>query len=238
MRGILTYIQEMLLTLLPSRYREQEALRGPAIACGIAQVFASVTLLIIRLFDFVATNTDSMGKRSELLYDHIGGGAVYASGVLVMADIAFHPISIIGYYFFFEGVIRTIAALVSNQVIGTLPMYVVTSVHVLWRKAEHGKYIGPVSEDEVVRGTGRSDYDLKIYSCRPKLDWNPYITIEFEDQFYQLIREEPGPESYRFIYYLRKNPIGRLVVQVHHYRPDEVLKPRELLETPTHPLQP
>jgi hypothetical protein len=39
-----------------------------------------------------------MGKRSELIFDHIGGGAVYASGVLAMADVAFHPVSIIGYY--------------------------------------------------------------------------------------------------------------------------------------------
>src|SRR5262245_44321674 len=109
MRSLLTYIHGMFLTLLPSRYREHEALRGNAITCGILQTFAAFILLVVRLFDFVATNTDSMGKRSELLYDHIGGGAVYASGVLVMAEIAFHPISILGYYFLLEGVIRTIA---------------------------------------------------------------------------------------------------------------------------------
>ena len=218
MRGLLAYVCGMLLTLLPSRYREHETLRAEAITCGILQTLAALLLLIVRLFDFVAQNSDSMGKRSELIFDHIGGGAVYASGVLAMADVALHPVSIIGYYFFFEGVVRTMAALVGHQVIGTLPLYLLAAVHGFWKKAKHGKYIGPLIEDEVIRGTSRSDYDLKVYSCRPKLDWNPYVTIEFEGQFYQLMREEPGPESFRFVYYLRKNPVGRIVVQVLHYQ--------------------
>jgi len=224
MRGLLAYICGMLLTLLPSRYREREILRAHAITCGILQTFAALLLLVSRLFDFVAKNSDSMGKRSELIFDHIGGGAVYASGVLALEDVALHPVSIIAYYFFCEGVVRTIAALVGHQVIGTLPLYLLAAVHGLWNKAKHGKYIGPVIEDEVIRGTSRSDYDLKVYSCRPKLDWNPYVTIKFEDQFYQLMREEPGPESFRFVYYLRKNPVGRIVVQVLHYQPVEPVR--------------
>jgi len=228
MYGVLTFIQGMLLTLLPSRYREEESLRGNAIACGIVQTFGAVLLLVVRLFDFVAKNTDSTGKRSELIYDHIGGGAVYASGVLTMADLAFHPVSIMAYYFFFEGVVRTMAALIGHQVIGTFPLYIAGSLHGLWDRARHKKYLGPLIEDEIVRGTAHSNYDLKVYSCRPKLAWNPYVTIEFEGQFYQLMREEPGPESVRFVYYLRKNPVGRIVVQILHYQTDDVLKPPAL----------
>jgi hypothetical protein len=185
------------------------------------------------LFDFVATTSSAMGKRSELIYDYIGGGAVYASGVLAMAELAFHPISVMGYYFFLEGVVRTMAALVSQQVIGTLPLYAVGALHGLVSKAKHRKYIGDLIEDEVIRGTARSNYDLKIYSCRPKLDWNPYVTIEFEGEFYQLVREEPGPESLRFVYYLRKNPVGRLVVQIRHYKTDDVLRPSESVVSST-----
>jgi hypothetical protein len=225
MHGVLAYIYGMLLTLLPSRYREHELLRGNAITCGLLQTFAAIFLIVYRMFDFVAQTSDSMGKRSELIYDHIGGGAVYASGVLALAEFALHPVSIIGYYFFFEGVVRTMGALVGHQVIGTLPLYVVAAVHGLWRKTKYHKYVGALIEDEVVRGTGRSSYDLKVYSCRPKLDWNPYVTIEFEDQFYQMMREEPGPQPLRFVYYLRKNPVGRIVVQILHYRTDDVLKP-------------
>jgi hypothetical protein len=74
---------------------------------------------------------------------------------------------------------------------------------------------------EAVRG---EEYDLRISSCRPKPDWNKHITVEFEDQFYQLRREETvdGPRPYVFC--LRKNPVGRLVVVVRKYKADDVLK--------------
>src|SRR5262245_39811418 len=110
------------------------------------------------------------------------------------------------------------AALVGHQTIGTLPLYLVAAVHGLWDRLQYRRYVGPLIEDEVTRGTTRSNYDLKVYSCRPKLDWNPYVTIEFEDQFYQFMRWEPGPEPFRFVYYLRKNPVGRLVVQIRRYQ--------------------
>ena len=195
---------------------------------GLLQAFAALILLVFRLFDFVAANSGSIGERSEMLYDHIGGGAVYASGVLVIAEVGFHPLSMAGYYFFFEGVVRTMAALVGHQTIGTLPLYMAGAVVGLWRKAQHSRYVGPWSEDEIIRGTARSNYDLKVYSCRPKDDWNPYVTIEFENQFYQLLRWELGPAPRRFVFYLRKNPVGRIVVQVRHYRTDDVLRDKRV----------
>ena len=222
MREVLAYVHGMFLTLLPSRYRAEEGLRGHTIASGLLQAFAALILLVFRLFDFVAMNSDSIGARSEMIYDHIGGGAVYASGVFVIAEVGLHPLSIIGYYCFFEGVVRTMAALVAHQTIGTLFLYPVAMVHDLWDRARYRKYVGPLIEDEIVRGATRSDYDLKIYSCRPKLDWSSHITIEFEGEFYQLLRCEAGPPPLRFVYYLRKNPVGRLVVQIRHYRPGDL----------------
>src|SRR5262249_13996772 len=62
-------------------------------------------------------------------------------------------------------------------------------------------------------------------SCRPKLTWNPYITIEFESKFYQMFREELESGPRQFSYYLRNNPTGRLVVVIDHYKPDNVLLP-------------
>src|SRR5262245_54796785 len=123
MREVLAYIRGMLVSLLPGRYRNDEVFRGNTMACGILQSFAALIVMVFRLFDFVAKNSDSIGARSEILYDHIGGGAVYASGVFVIAELGLHPLSIIAYYFFFEGVFRTTAALVGHQVLGTLPLY-------------------------------------------------------------------------------------------------------------------
>ena len=38
---------------------------------------------------------------------------------------------------------------------------------------------------------------MKPISCRPKLNWNPYMTVEFEGEFYQMFKEEPGFEPRR-----------------------------------------
>ena len=114
------------------------------------------------------------------------------------------------------------AALVAHQTLGTVALYPVAMVHGLWDRVRYRRYVGPLVEDEVIRGATRSDYDLKIYSCRPKLDWSSHVTIEFEGQFYQLLRCEAGPPPLRFVYYLRKNPVGRLVVQIRHYRPGDL----------------
>ena len=39
----------------------------------------------------------------------------------------------------------------------------------------------------------------------------------------QLMRWEPGPKPHRFVYYLRKNPIGRIVVQIRRYPTADVV---------------
>src|SRR5205807_792400 len=68
-------------------------------------------------------------------------------------------------------------------------------------------------------------YDLKVYSCRAKLSWNPYMTVENEGGFYQYFKEEYGSPPRRFVYYLRKSPQGLPVVVIDHYKIDNVLAP-------------
>jgi hypothetical protein len=87
----------------------------------------------------------------------------------------------------------------------------------VWEKAFPKWYTPPIVPDEIVRGTSRSDYDLKIYSCRRKDDWSTYLTIEFEEQWYQLIKDEKGTKSHPFVYYLRKTPQTRLAVVIRKY---------------------
>ena len=45
--------------------------------------------------------------------------------------------------------------------------------------------LGPVTTDVVRRGDGRND-DLLVLSSRTKAHWNPYMTIRFECEFYQI----------------------------------------------------
>jgi hypothetical protein len=219
------YIVGMLLTLLPERFREGMHLRGPAITCSIVQIVAPVLLIIVRLYMIAAAETMPLpGDPTEMFLEH-GGNYFAVSSIAGMAAFWYHPFHMFLYYMLFEGVLRLMSALEGERILGSLPLHAVVAINDLRRKARHKRSLGPLVVDQVIRGGNKEGYDLKVYSCRPKPNWNPYITIEFEGQFYQMVREEPGPGPRRFIYYLQKNPTGRAVVVIEHYKVDDVLQP-------------
>jgi hypothetical protein len=230
MKGLLEYIGSIFVTLLPPRYRKDTMLRGPAITCGIAETVVAVSVLAIRLvlFSREADLFQQSGLSPELIYEaagKVGERAAYGSGIFLMINFIFRPLNMFILYLVIEGVVRAIAALVGHQVIGSLPLYAISGVHSLIDKKKYKGYIGELVRDHVVRGGEKQGYDLKVYSCRPKLHWNPYMTIEFEDQFYQYFKEEHGAAPRRFIYFLRNSPTGRAVVVIDHYKIDDVFKP-------------
>ena len=51
------------------------------------------------------------------------------------------------------------------------------------------------------------------------------MTIHFEGEFYQMLREEAATGARKFAYFLRRNPATRLIVVVYEYRPDDVMNP-------------
>ena len=230
MRAVFDYIGSIFVTLLPSRYRDSTTLRGPAITCGILEAVLMMVLLVVRLVLFSRESDvlQQSGLSPDLIYEaagRIGERAAYGSGIFLMVNFITKPVNAFILYLSAEGAIRALAALVGNQVIGSLPLYAISAVHGLIDKKRYRDYVGELVPDQVVRGGEKQGYDLKIYSCRPKLNWNPYITVEFEDVFYQYFKEEYGAAPRRFIYYLRKQHVGIPAVVIDHYQIDSVLKP-------------
>jgi hypothetical protein len=58
-------------------------------------------------------------------------------------------------------------------------------IHDLIDRRLHKRYMGELVEDEIVRSSG----GMIVRSCRPKLHWNPYMTVEYQGEFFQMIRE-------------------------------------------------
>jgi len=215
----------MLLTLLPPRYREGMHLRGPAITCSLVQIVGAILILILRIYRLAAAGQSPLPGDPKEMFTTYGGNYLAANSVAGMAAFWFHPLHMVLYYCVFEGGIRLMSALEGERILGSLPLYAVLGIPRLFDKAAHKRSLGPLIVDEIVLGGGKAGYDLKVCSCRPKLSWNPYITIEFKGQFYQMFKEEPGSSPRRFTYYLRNNPTGRIVVVIEHYHVDDVLKP-------------
>jgi hypothetical protein len=219
MKPALEYILSILMTFLPPRYRAAAKLRGPAIIAGILQCALAMGYLLYRFYIFSWERAGLIGSGVNTPSNLPEVNGTVGGGVFMMAEFIFNPVNVALLYFFFEGMVRCVAALVSHQTLGTLSLYAVSGIHNFIGKAKYERYVGEVLPDQVIRGTGKQQYDLKIYSSRPKLHWNPYMTIEFEEKFYQYFKEEYGPAPRRFVYYLRNNPTGRVVVVIDRYRP-------------------
>ena len=223
MRAILEFLIGMLFSLLPPRYRRDRDFRMEALASSLVQGFAASLLLTYRFMIFSWQRAGIIGNPVDTPSNLPEVNATVGGGVFMMAEFVMNPLHLMLLYFFYEAVIRFGAAYISHQVLGSLPLYVVGGIHGLFHRQAHRRYMGGLIEDEVVRSTG----GITVRSCRPKLHWNPYMTVEYQGEFFQPIREEPGTTPRRFTYYLRKNPTGRIVVTIDHYTPSDVFKPRE-----------
>jgi hypothetical protein len=231
MRALFTYSYAIWLSFLPPRYRrragfeETGELRAGTILSGIGQ--GSLCLLLYVHF-LSGQITPAMSDAGGAVLATYGRHRVVdevtirlATGVLGVANFALQPLNMFILYLGFEGLIRTIGAATTQHLLGTLPLYIVSAVHGRIAEWRYKRQLGAVVIDEILPPTDDT-YDVRVLSCRPKPDWNSYITIRFRDEFYILAGEEIGEAPRPYVYRLRKNPTGRLVVVIRDYKLSEL----------------
>jgi len=217
------FIGSVFLAFLPPRYRRVPGLRDPAIVSAVLEGSIAVGFLIGRIYAFVSRPGLVPDKLANQLFVKKGGEFLAANAVAGAASFWLDPIVWVCLYFFFESVVRYFAAIEGSSIIGTLPLYGISMVHGLMGRAAHRRYLGALVADEVRRGNEKLGYAVEVRSCRPKLDWNRLVTVEYQNEFYECYREDQGPPPRRFVYYLRKSPANRLVVVIRKYDPNDVL---------------
>ncbi|HLQ76697.1 MAG TPA: hypothetical protein VK210_05050 [Terriglobia bacterium] len=217
------YIASTVLAFFPARYRATMGIRGPAIASAMIEGFLAVGFLIGRIYSFVSHPGMVSDNLAKQLYLEHEGKFFAANAISGAANFWMDPLVLLYLYFFLESVVRGFAAIEGNSTIGTLPLYSISLVHGLWDRASHKRYLGELVADRIFPGSEEQGYDVQVQSCRPKLDWNRYMTVEFRGEYFECFKEEQGPPPRRFVYYLRKSPDGRLVVVIRKYKPDDVL---------------
>jgi hypothetical protein len=236
MVSLVRFIAAMVVALLPRQFRSRWAwasdvsLRVPAICSGLAEAVISLGLIIFRYFVFfqwrmgtIAGATFKQGGAEEALGNPY---AQFGMGFTALAEYAFSPLTLLLVYFSIEGVLRLFAALSVDECAGTMPLYLLAWGLDRAGKARKERQLGPRVLDEVQHCKGIS-YDLVIASCRPKPGWNRLITVEYEDQLYELFDEKKGVAPRPHIYQLRKLSPGRIIRGLHHYRPDEMLTEKQ-----------
>jgi hypothetical protein len=227
---MLDLLASVIGTVVPERYRKwilrdtAVDLRG-AVASGALQLLGCVAALLVRYVahvqqrpaDFAAAAIKA-GAEDALANQQVQLGA----GVLTLAEYLIQPLTLVLAYFAFEGIVRGTAALVTREIVPTLPLHAVDAVHGKIEAWAHRRVLGPLMADEVQAGDGDAG-ELEIRTCRQRT-WTPSLTIEYQDKQYELVSEAEGEPPRRWIYRLRAAPPTKPFRGVHHYDPEELLQ--------------
>ena len=231
MESVKAFLKLMLLSFLPARYRgvsaltEFEALRWPAMLSGLLQAAVCAGINFLRLLETQQFRVGDLGQRVlDAGHDTVLADRQFQLGMgfVSLMEFVIHPVSLILFYFMFEGLVRYVAALTANQTVPTLPLHLVAKVHGRRDRAGEERALGERMIDLVEKGDG-SEYVLRISSSRPKPNWDRLMTIQYDEQLYEMTEHKEGKPPRRFVYLLRKMPAGKIVRGLHHYRRDEGL---------------
>jgi hypothetical protein len=124
-----------------------------------------------------------------------------------------------------EGTIRMFAIIVSGEILPTLPLAILSWMHIGAEARYKEHKLGPRVADEMTVGTS-TEFDLRIDSCRRKR-WNKLTTINYNDELYEIVKEFPGEPPRPHIYLLKRIPGGKVVRGIYHYDPTETLSKEE-----------
>ena len=228
----MTFLLSIFLSFLPCRYRVRLSvyagmdLRNGALVSGGIEGLGCLLIFVVRYLGFIQAKVGEMG---DLAIAKGQEGALtapavqYGMGYVTMVEYFLHPVTWALLYFAVEGTVRAIAAATTQETIGTLPLHIVA-----WADERVGEWrmdraLGRRVAD-IVEVVYSPDYDLRIFTCRNKGDWNRMITVSYQGQLYEVLGQQEGKPPRRFVYRLRKSKPGRVVRAVHDYDPKEVLR--------------
>ncbi len=219
------YFTGILVSILPSRYRGEWQHRHSlgfaraTMLSGLIEAALALSVLVLRFIGgiegFILKN--GMPAVESGLNGMPVDRAMAGIGVLSAIGFITQPFNAFLFYLIVEGLFRAIAALVTEETIGSLPLLAVAAVHNRI-DIRHFDRANPLVPDQVLRGDGTT-HEWKVLSSRPR-DWHSYITVRYRGEFYQMFKEEAGSSPRPFVYYLRKPPIGHLAAVIRDYSPE------------------
>ncbi len=135
-------------------------------------------------------------------------------------EYVFHPHALLLGYFFAEGIIRFVVALVSGESLGTLPLCLLAWTQARITTQAEKRKLGPRVADIVERGDGEN-FDLRIASWQEKEDWENPITISYRDDLYEILAREKSAPPRPFVYLLKRKPASEIIRLLYYYYPEE-----------------
>ena len=227
-----TWVLGPVYTLLPRSWRaaicpeSERFLTRAATISGVAEALIAARVLSLWYVHFFSMLGDHYARYASSREAIMAPEIVGEAGFLVFAS---YPLTWVILYFGLEGIFRSFAAAVGNEVLGIFPLYAVERLCRLVRVRRTAPCV-PLVPDEITPGDATCD--IKISSCRKRSGWEYPFTIRYERAYFQVIAERfigAGPRPY--IYSLRRLPLGEVARGLKDYHPDDVLVPEHRVES-------
>jgi hypothetical protein len=237
------------LSLLPRRWRSSLASTRsmPWVPATIISGCLEAVCGLIGLVFWYSYSVRGWVQKSidAQLNAHTGAAIpVGTEGFVGLLLIAANPFTWVIVAISVEGIVRACAALVSAEILGTFPLFIVDKIFALFMRTDNAardsedsshaahpsffaalrqKYlIGrlPLVADELHYTGGASEQILEIRACRPKPEWDPPRVVRYSDVYFRLEKSAQTSGSRPFLYILRRLSAGVPGRAVLAYRPD------------------
>jgi hypothetical protein len=222
-----TYLLGPFLSLLPEPWRarlpsaESIRWRPATFISGALEALLSLCALVV-WYSYSVTHHTRVQLDSALRAHPNVHPNEMMMGLLGYVFVALNPVTWIICWFWFEGVIRALGAAFTEEIVGTLPLWIIDKSYRFFRERQQERQRPTLVPDEV---TGCNDGEhevLRIMSCRPKLTWQARPTIRFKDEFFKVERSIAGTGLRPYVYHLRRLQPGEIVRAPENYDPEAV----------------
>lgn len=189
--------------------------RLATMASGVVEFVAFLMVTGSLYVSFVASRARLYGSR--------GGPTGAVAWIFASMEFLVYPHHLLVAYLMVEGAGRTIGAFATGELLPSLPLWLAARIQQRLQAKAAEAAMGPRVPDSVEHVEGMP-YELRIASCRPKEKWkDKLLTVSYEEQFYEVVREERGQSPRPFIYLLHKAPESKVIRGHHPYDPNEPL---------------
>lgn len=218
-----TYLAGPFLAFLPKRWRAGRFNNisvnwGRAtLISGFLEAMTAIATLIVWYSIFVSEAGPAIWKYFPLLY----------AGEVGLLSFYMHPLTWVICYVGFEGAVRMLAGLTTDEAPGTLFLVLIDRAA---RFARHKEWKAkPAAVRDKVDRHGLTG-EVEIASCKSKDRWKYPLTIRYKGEFFQVQGEEhfSTERSRPHVYRLKKLPANEIIRGLEEYDPEDVLHEEKL----------
>ncbi|HKW88197.1 MAG TPA: hypothetical protein VJN21_05520 [Candidatus Acidoferrales bacterium] len=213
-----TYIVGPFLAFLPKRWRTGRFTNisvnweTATLISGLIEALAAVVALVVWYSVFVTATGPAIWKYFPWPY----------AGEVGLLSFYMHPLTWVICYTGFEGAVRALAGLTTQESPGSLYLVLYDRAARFVGRGEWRGEPAPVRDKVDRHGlTG----ELRIASCKAKDHWKYPLTIRYEGEFFQVQGEEhAGAGRERpHVYRLKRLPDNEIIRGLEEYNPEDVL---------------